>query len=129
MNDTKATYSGVLGQVLANLRRSQGIDQEVMALKMGLTQASYSRLESGKASFSIDQMYQASNALGVSSVKIIEMLNNYASHLNLDGIKVEAHVRSNTTKATQSQVKNSDVGTFVAGAALGALLLGILSNK
>ena len=126
MIEKKTTYSGVFGQVISNLRTAQGIEQEVMAEKMGISQASYSRLENGKATFSIDQMYQASDALGFKVKHLIEKVDNYTSHLALEGIKVESQVRGNTTKSTQS----NDVGSFITGAALGALVISaIMSTK
>ena len=129
MDNTKATYSAVLGQVLSHLRKRKGVEQSDMAMRMGLTQASYSRLEGGKATFSIDQMYQAADALGLSGLQVIEELERYSSHLESDGVHVEPQIRSNTTKAAQKKNNGNEVTSFVAGAALGALLLGILSKK
>jgi transcriptional regulator with XRE-family HTH domain len=126
MIEKKATYSGVFGQVISNLRTAQGIEQEAMAEKMGISQASYSRLENGKATFSIDQMYQASDALGLKVNDLIEKVDNYTSHLAQEGIKVESQVRGNATKPTQS----NEVGDFIAGAALAAIVIGaIMSTK
>ena len=129
MINKKATYSAVLGFVLSNLRKERGIEQGDMASRMGLTQASYSRLEGGKSAFSIDQMYQAAEALELSALRVIEELDKYSSHLESDGVHVEPQVRSNTTKATQTKENSNEVVSFVAGAALGALVLGILSKK
>lgn len=125
MVNNKATYSGVLGVVLSRFRQRKGMEQAEMARKMGLTQASYSRLEGGKSSFTVDQLYQAANALEVSSSILIEELNQYSAHLSSDGITVEPQVRGNSKQASNG----NGVGTFVAGAALGAILLGILSKK
>ena len=130
MSNTKATYSAVLGFVLSNLRKERKIEQGDMAARMGLTQASYSRLEGGKSAFSVDQMYQAAEALDLSALKVIEELDKYSSHLESDGIPVEPQVRSNTTKAIKkTKDSGNEVVSFVAGAALGALVLGILSKK
>ena len=129
MSEMKATYSAVLGLVLSNFRKAQSVEQGDMALRMGLSQASYSRLESGKATFSVDQMYQAAEALGLSVKEVIEELDRYSEHLKTGGIHVEPHIRSNTTKATKEKDSGHEVVSFVAGAALGALVIGILSKK
>ncbi|WP_268817696.1 helix-turn-helix domain-containing protein, partial [Vibrio anguillarum] len=50
------SYSSILGVVVANKRKELGVEQSVLAENMGLSQASYSRLESGKSTFSVDQM-------------------------------------------------------------------------
>ena len=54
----QTSFSAVLGVVIANHRKLKMIDQAPFAARMGLSQASYSRLESGKAVFSIEHLYQ-----------------------------------------------------------------------
>ena len=127
--DKNATYSAVLGVVLANLRAQKGLEQGDIADKMGLSQASYSRLENGKSAFSIDQMYQAASALGMSGNQIINEVDRYSSHLQSDGVHVIPQIRGNTSKAAQNKSRNDVVPSFVAGAALGALIMTILSKK
>lgn len=129
MDTQKATYSAVLGQVLSHLRKVKGLEQGEVAEKMGLTQASYSRLEGGKATFSIDQMYQAAAALDITGSELIAELESYVQHLEIDGIAVEPQVRSNSKLASSTQKSSNQIGSFVAGAALGALLLGALRKK
>jgi len=129
LNKKQATYSAILGIVLSNLRKQEGIEQGEIAKTMGLTQASYSRLESGKSAFSIDQMYQAASALGLSGKEVITEVERYSSHLKSDGVLVVPQIRGNTSQASQQNTSRNDITTFVAGAALGALLLTILSKK
>ena len=126
MSTEQTTISAVLGVVLTNLRKEQSIEQAEMAARMGLSQASYSRLETGKATFSVDQMYQAANALAVSSEEISRRLNQAIVSLEANNFSVEPQVRGNTSQARKDK---SRVGPFVVGAALGALLFRILSNK
>ena len=126
MNTEQATYSAVLGVVLAGLRKERGIEQGNMAERMGLSQASYSRLESGKSSFSVDQMYQAASALEVSAQELNERLNGTVTQLNSNNIAVVPQLRGNTIQAKEG---GADVGHLLAGAALGALLFGLLSKK
>lgn len=125
----KVTYSALLGQVLANLRKQRSLEQSELAKRMGLTQASYSRLESGKSSFSIDQMYQAANAIGLSAIEVLEELDRFSKHLESDGIEVAPQMRGNSTQNLNKTAENNGVNTFVAGAALGALILHVLSKK
>ena len=126
MNTEQTSYSAVLGVVLATLRKQRQIEQGPMATRMGLSQASYSRLESGKSAFSVDQMYQAAAALEVSAAEIIASLENTVANLRANGIEVVSQVRGNTKQAKQGP---SELGTFIAGAALAALLIGILAKK
>jgi transcriptional regulator with XRE-family HTH domain len=126
MSNELTSYSAVLGVVLTSLRQERGMEQGDMAAEMGLSQASYSRLESGKSSFSVDQMYQAAYALGVSGEDLGERLNNTIANLQANDVIVAPQVRGNTTQAKQG---GSNVGSFMAGAGLAALLIGLLAKK
>ncbi len=118
------TYSAVLGVVLSNRRQELGIEQEEMAAKMGLSQPSYSRLESGKSVFSLDQMFMACDVLNISTEEIIKRVNRYIRHLQADGITVVPNKRANAKNAEGA----TDMGSLVAGAALGAIIMGLLSK-
>ncbi|AOY86777.1 hypothetical protein BKP64_00510 [Marinobacter salinus] len=125
MQNGKTSYSAVLGVVLSNLRKSMSIEQGEMAERMGLSQPSYSRLESGKSAFSVDQMFQAANALDVSFEELNTRLIQNIRQLQANGIKVIQPVRGNTAKA---QEQPNEVGQILAGAALGALIFSILTK-
>jgi transcriptional regulator with XRE-family HTH domain len=128
MSIQKVTYSAILGVVLSNLRKQQSIEQGTMAENMGLSQASYSRLEAGKSAFSIDQMYQAAIALNVPMSDIIGDIEKYTTKLKARGIAVEPQIRGNTTQATKSSA-SENTGKVLAGAALGALVMALLSGR
>ncbi|PCI52528.1 MAG: transcriptional regulator [Alphaproteobacteria bacterium] len=126
MNENQTTYSAVLGVILSNLRKENGLEQGEMAGRMGLSQASYSRLEGGKSAFSVDQMYQAAIALGMNEDDITNRTNNTVSELRANDVEVLPQVRANTY---QGKSELTPVGSFVVGAALGALLIGLLSKR
>lgn len=126
MSNDLTTYSAVLGVVLRNLRLGRGIEQSDMAGKMGLSQASYSRLEGGKSSFTVDQMFQAANALSISSEDLNQRLNATVRQLESNGLRVVPQVRGN---ATQAKSENNDLGNFLVGAGLAAALIALLSRK
>ncbi len=125
MSGSQTTYSAVLGVVLTNARKQQGMEQGEMASRMGLSQASYSRLEGGKSAFSLDQLYMAAEALGLNPEVITSRLNNTVTELRTSGVDVLPLIRGNATGAK----KGNEVGALVAGAALGALVFSIFSNK
>jgi transcriptional regulator with XRE-family HTH domain len=126
MNVNQATYSAVLGVVLSNARKQQGVEQGEMAERMGLSQASYSRLEGGKSAFSVDQLYMAAGALKVNPEEVTSRLNNTIAELRSGGVEVLPLMRGNATGAKDN---TAGVGPLVAGAALGALAFSLLSNK
>lgn len=127
MTAKQTTFSAVLGVVLANLRKEREMEQADMAEKMGLSQASYSRLESGKATLSIDQMYLATSILEITRDELTKRLNSTIQQLEQNGVSVISLPRANSKQGK----KESDnvVGSFLLGAALGALLVGLLSKK
>ncbi|MEZ9327467.1 helix-turn-helix domain-containing protein [Vibrio breoganii] len=128
MQDKMVSYSSILGVVVANKRKELGIEQSVLAEKMGLSQASYSRLESGKSTFSVDQMFECARALSIAPDDLFNSVVNTVNSLKeSEQVSVQAQPRGNTTKAKSGG--GSNVGTFIAGAALGALIFGLAGKS
>jgi len=125
MSQEQTTFSGVLGVVLSGLRQEQNIEQGEFSRRMGLSQASYSRLESGKATFSVDQMFMAADALDIEYAELLERLNNTIENLAHNGVRVFAQVRKNSAASNDSKA----VGAAILGAGLGALLVGLAGRK
>ncbi len=123
----QTSFSAVLGVVIANHRKRQLIDQAPFAAKMGLSQASYSRLESGKAVFTIEHLYSMSEILGVPAQQLLEEVERYKASLQKEHVQVQPAVRANSSQAKGQQ--GPGVGTFVAGAALGAIIMSALTRK
>lgn len=122
------SYSSILGVVVANKRKELGVDQSVLAEKMGLSQASYSRLESGKSTFSVDQMFECGKALGIAPDELFNSVMNTITNLKgSEQVSVQAQPRGNAIKAKSEE--GSNVGTFIAGAALGALIIGLAGKS
>lgn len=126
MTSEQTTYSAVLGVVLAGLRQRLGVDQADMAGRMGVSQASYSRLEGGKSTFSVDQMFQAGEALGLTRDELMGQFLRTLRQLESNSVQVTPHLRANTTQARQG---GSEVGHFIAGAGLAAVLIGLLGKN
>lgn len=128
MQDKMVSYSSILGVVVANKRKELGVEQSVLAGKMGLSQASYSRLESGKSTFSVDQMFECAQALGIASEDLFNSVVNTVNNLKEnEDVSVQAQPRGNATKAKSEG--GSNLGTFIAGAALGALIIGLAGKS
>ncbi|MBO2678713.1 helix-turn-helix domain-containing protein [Shewanella insulae] len=128
MQNKIVSYSSVLGVVVANKRKEIGLEQSVMADRMGLSQASYSRLESGKSTFSVDQMFECAQSLNIPAAELFKSVLNTVENLqSSNDVVVQAQPRGNTTKAKTAE--GSGVGTFIAGAALGALIIGLAGKS
>ena len=125
MPQEQTTFSAVLGVVLSGLRQEKNIEQGEFSQRMGLSQASYSRLESGKATFSVDQMFLAANALDIDNVELLNRLNNTIENLLGNGVNVFAQARKNSAASDDSKA----IGAAILGAGLGALLVGLAGRK
>ena len=125
MSPEQTTFSAVLGVVLSGLRQEKNIEQGEFSRRMGLSQASYSRLESGKATFSVDQMFMAANALDIENAELLERLNNTIKNLLDNDVNVFAQARKNSAASDNSKA----IGAAILGAGLGALLVGLAGKK
>ncbi|ODP99817.1 helix-turn-helix domain-containing protein [Salinivibrio sp. SS2] len=127
MNEKLASYSSVLGVVVANKRKELEIEQSDIAAKMGLSQASYSRLESGKSTFSVDQLFGCASALGVPVEELFQTVVNTVKNLQQsEEITIQALARGNASGAQQG---GNGATAFVAGAALAALIIGLVGKS
>lgn len=127
MSLQQTTYSALLGQIIGSLRQQKGEEQAVLAKALGVSQASYSRLEGGKANWNIDQFIVACNRLGVEVTDVIQILEQRVSDLaEAAGVEVIAAGRANSKGAEE---RKSNGGAFVVGAALGALMTTLVLKK
>jgi len=112
------TYSSLVGYELEKLRLKNGIDQAVLAANCGMSQSVLSRLERGKASISIDQLFIICKALDTEPSEVVAAAGDAVSAINN-----EDTVEVKTTKEIGA-------GTaLLTGAAVGAVLGILLSKK
>lgn len=112
------TYNGVVGYVLEERRLALGKDQAALSKITGISQPVLSRLEKGKASITIDQLFVLCQALEIKPSELI-----IEAEEKVDGFNEFDAVDVKTTK---------EVGTGTAlltGAAIGAVLGVLLSKK
>jgi transcriptional regulator with XRE-family HTH domain len=111
------TYNSLVGYELEKLRLKKGIDQAVLSAACGMSQPVLSRLERGKASISIDQLFILCGVLDVNPSVVVAAASNAVFAINQ-----EDTVDVKTTKEIGA-------GTaLLTGAAVGAVL-GILLSK
>lgn len=127
MTEQLTTFSALLGQIIGSLRQQRGLEQTTLADALGLSQASYSRLEGGKALWSIDQLMLAARRLAVPVTDIIRILEQKAADLEAAAdVEVIAAGRANSRGG---EARKDDTGAILAGAALGALLTTLILKK
>jgi transcriptional regulator with XRE-family HTH domain len=126
MNQNLTTFSGALGAFVRSKRTELNLEQSDLANALGLSQASYSRIEAGKANISVDHMCQIAKALNISYGAFMTSYANYVERLEENGVEVIPAQRGNSKGAEDQQKGN---GKMILGAALGALAVAILSNR
>ena len=127
MSEQITTYSALLGQIIGSLRQQRELDQADLAAALGISQASYSRLEGGKATWSVDQLITVSHRLQVEVTYVIQILERKAADLaEAAHVDVIAAGRANSRGVEERQDTG---GAFLAGAALGALLATLITRK
>lgn len=113
------TYNGLVGYELGKMRKDQGFDQAMISEKTGISQPVLSRLEKGKASITVDQLFVICGALGQNPADVVERV-----YESVNAIQRESSVQLITTKEASSAT-----GALLTGAALGAVLALLLSRK
>lgn len=114
------SYPAVVGGVLVKLRNQQGVRQGDLAQAVGVTQATWSRIENGSSALTIEQMGLAAARLGMLPAQVLELADRAVGQLQQRGVRVEP---------TRSAA-NIDSGTALIGAAaLGALIAAVFLKK
>lgn len=122
------TFSAVLGVVLKEFRQQKNLEQQDLADALGISQVSYGRLERGISVFSVDQMFAASRAIGVSDKELMRRLTD-AIHKVEEAEAAKVTTAKEAKNETERQGSGSNAGAILAGAALGALVIGLLSKS
>ncbi|MCU7928725.1 MAG: helix-turn-helix domain-containing protein [Candidatus Thiodiazotropha sp. (ex Dulcina madagascariensis)] len=128
MTHQVTSYSALLGQIIGSLRLQKGLEQADLAQALGISQASYSRLEGGKAQWSIDQLMAASKILGLEVGHILQILERRVADL-AEAANVEVISTSRANSRGAEERKNTSGGAFLTGAALGALLATLITRR
>jgi transcriptional regulator with XRE-family HTH domain len=83
------TYPALCGAILTNLRNDIGQTQIEIAEMAGVKRSTWSRIEKGESSLSVEQLFFAARALGVEATTIIDMIDKAVTELRAHGVRVE----------------------------------------
>ena len=83
---TMTTYPAVVGAFLASKRKEIELSQGDIAEKVGLTVSSWSRIESGEAALTIEQLALAAKALSMSPGQLLMTIDAITVELSKKGI-------------------------------------------
>jgi transcriptional regulator with XRE-family HTH domain len=113
------SYSVVVGNVLAQLREKRGLNQGQVAQRVGVAQATWSRIESGSSAFTIEQLAEFAQALGVKPYEVLHLADDAADALEARKIHVEPKRRD----------WGLDSGWVLVGVAVVALVIAAVLSK
>jgi transcriptional regulator with XRE-family HTH domain len=127
MSDKTLSFSALVGFVIVSIRKEKLLEQATIAQKMGITQASYSRLENGKSALSVDQLYAVSKVLGITIDDLFYAISKALNQAEAQGVNVISPTRGSTNKSNENNPNTA--ATLLTGAAIGAALMGFFNNK
>lgn len=108
------TYAAIVGRILTQHRQRKGLEQGDLAKALGLGQSSWSRIERGDSIINIEQLYAASDILGVPANRILGEADDAARELQNRDVDV----------TTAKSIKESNGALALIGiTALAALII------
>jgi transcriptional regulator with XRE-family HTH domain len=107
------TYPSIVGGVLSNLRSQKGMHQKDLADAVGVTQATWSRIESGQNNVTLEHLRSAAKTLDVQPSQILAFA---------DRTEMEAQFRGVTVTGSKSELNIHPGLALIAGAALGIII-------
>jgi transcriptional regulator with XRE-family HTH domain len=113
------TYPTIVGVVIAQLRDQQGLLQEHLAQHLGVTQATFSRIENGQSSLTVEQLRLVAQRLGKNPSHILAFAEEIELRMHNQGIEV-------TPKRDDERLKN--VLILIGTAALIAMAVAVIAN-
>lgn len=125
MNEMKpvTTYGAIVGAVLAQIRAASNLTQGDLAQAVGIGPSTWSRIEKGESSLSVDQLKLAADMLKTSPSHILKMVELAEAAAAEKGIKQESGSQFKWTTAAAA-------GAVAAGMLpiMGSVLGGIVGS-
>lgn len=81
-------YRSLVGQAVAQRRKQLGHGQAALASALGVTQANFSRLETGQSAFSVDQIADVARFLGTTPSDLLAVADDFGQKLQERGYQV-----------------------------------------
>lgn len=95
-----ATYPMIVGSVIAQMRNHQQLRQEEVAQALGVTQATFSRMENGQSSITAEQLRAIGHRLGTQPSVLLSYAEDIERRLHNQGVEV-------TARRDDEQLKNA----------------------
>lgn len=116
----RTTYGTVFGRVLLEKRRTAGKEQEDVAEAVGVSQSTYSRIERGDVSVTLDMLSRLAAFYGAAPSTLVGDADQAANALRNMGVEV---LSDRSTRDGEMML------ALLGGAALAALITAALAKK
>jgi transcriptional regulator with XRE-family HTH domain len=110
----ETTYQSVIGRVLVKLRKDLNKEQAFLAAQVGVTQSTWSRIERGESSFTVEQLAKVADCLQIKPSTILSETEKAILDLKSQGVLVRM--------GKLSKNKGMSTGAVIGIAALSALV-------
>jgi len=110
------SYPAIVGGVLVKLRDDIGLRQSELATAVGVTQATWSRIENGSSALTVEQLGLAAVKLRTHPNEILLLADQAVEQLKAQGVSVEL---SRDSTGIESGI------VLIGAAALGALIAAV----
>ena len=82
------TYPAIVGAVLRNAREERGQSQAAMASALGMSQANWSKIETGKSALTTSQLAKVAQVLNILPGDIVKTADDATNEARLKGFSV-----------------------------------------
>lgn len=114
------TYPAIVGGVLTKIRNDNNMRQDELAQSVGVTQATWSRIERGQSSITVEHLRKAADKLGAAPGDILR----YA-----DRTAIDFRNRGGDVIVSRDNIDNQKVALIAGGALLILIAAAIVASK
>lgn len=141
----ETTYQAVLGSWIAQKRKEKGMDQENLARRVGVSRATWSRIETGSSALNMDQLAKAASALDIPPNELLREVDEFVSDLREENVEVHDSRDQTRSASLLGAVGTSAIGAgpammiggalvgapvaFLGGAVLGRIMASLLAKR
>lgn len=80
--------SNLIGCVFKELRYERGVDQDFVALRLGLSVSTVSKIELGNVSITVESVYRLCELFGIDMIDFFKFIDDAKNYLDSIGVKV-----------------------------------------
>ena len=100
--------SNLIGCVFKELRYERGVDQDFVALRLGLSVSTVSKIELGNVSVTVESVYRLCELFGIDMIDFFRFIDDAKNYLDSIGVKVYVD-KSLKVKAVDKRVVSYEI--------------------